>query len=316
MRSDAPVLVAPDSFKGTFGASEVAALVAAGLRAGGREAVELPLGDGGEGTMEALGGTLHQATVSDPLGRAVTASYALRDDDTAVVEAAQASGLALLSEYELDPWNASSRGTGELIAATGAADVLVAVGGTATMDGGAGAVEALRDAGVSPRLTLMCDVRTAWEDAPRVFGPQKGADAALVKRLERRFASLARSMPKDPRGVPMTGCAGGLSGGLWAGFGARLVPGAAFVLDELGFDSLMRSARFVVTGEGRLDEQTLAGKLVGEVATRCRQAGVACHAVVGQNALDPFRVRLLDISSVREAGDRAALERAGRELAT
>jgi len=315
MPSDAPVLVAPDSFKGTFSAAEVAALVASGLRAGGREAVELPLGDGGEGTMEVLGGSLHEATVTDPLGRPVVARYALRDDGVAVVEAAQASGLSLLSESELDPWNASSRGTGELVVATGASEVFVAVGGTATMDGGVGAVEALREAGVAPRMTLICDVRTAWEDAPRVFGPQKGADPALVKRLERRFASLARSMPKDPRGVPLTGCAGGLSGGLWAAFGARLVPGAAFVLDELGFDSLMRSARFVVTGEGRLDEQTLAGKLVGEVATRCRQAGVACHAVVGKNSLDPFRVRLLDISSVREAGDRRALRRSGRELA-
>ena len=113
----------------------------------------------------------------------------------------------------------------------------------------------------------------------------------------------------------MTGCAGGLSGALWAWCGARLVPGAAFVLDEVGFDGHMRAARFVITGEGRLDEQTLAGKLVGEVATRCRQSGVACHAVVGENALDPFRVRLLDISSVREAGDTETLEQAGRELA-
>jgi glycerate kinase len=137
----------------------------------------------------------------------------------------------------------------------------------------------------------------------------------MVKRLSRRFSSLASRAPKDPRGEPMTGCAGGLSGGLWAWFGARLVPGAAFVLDEVGFDARMREARFVVTGEGRLDEQTLAGKLVGEVATRCRQAGVACHAVVGENALDEFRVRLLDISSVREARDEKAMSRAGRELA-
>jgi glycerate kinase len=232
-----------------------------------------------------------------------------------VVEAAEASGLSLLADSELDPWNASSRGTGELIAATGAREVLVAVGGTATMDGGAGAVAALREAGVHPRLTVICDVRTAWEDAPRVFGPQKGADAKTVTRLERRFASLASGAPKDPRGEPMTGCAGGLSGALWSWMDARLVPGAAFVLDEVGFDAHMRASRFVVTGEGRLDEQTLAGKLVGEVATRCRQAGVACHAVVGENALDPFRVRVLDISSVREATDRRALRRAGRELA-
>jgi glycerate kinase len=319
MPSEAPVLVAPDSFKGTLPASGVAHSLAEGLRSGGREAVELPLGDGGEGTMEALvtarGGSYGEARVTDPLGRPVTARYGVIDGDTAVVEAAEASGLSLLRASELDPWSASSRGTGELIAATGASHVLVAVGGTATMDGGAGAVEALREAGFRGRITAICDVRTPWEDAPRVFGPQKGADDAMVRRLERRFASLAASAPRDPRGEPMSGCAGGLSGGLWAWLGARLVPGAAFVLDEVGFDAHMRAARFVVTGEGRLDEQTLAGKLVGEVATRCRQAGVACHAVVGQSELDEFRVRLLDIASVREAGDRKALTRAGRELA-
>ncbi|MFL5884605.1 MAG: glycerate kinase [Thermoleophilaceae bacterium] len=319
MPSEAPALVAPDSFKGTIPAADAAAAIAAGLRAGGREAIELPLGDGGEGTMDALlaarGGSLREAEVSDPLGRPVTARYAVLDDGTAVVEAAQASGLALLAESELDPWNTSSRGTGELIAATGAQDVLVAVGGTATMDGGAGAVEALQEAGFDGSITAICDVRTPWEDAPRVFGPQKGADPACVKRLEHRFATLAQKAPRDPRGEPNTGCAGGLSGGLWAWLGVRLVPGAAFVLDEVGFDGRMRAARFVVTGEGRLDEQTLAGKLVGEVATRCRQAGVGCHAVVGRDALDPFLVRLLDLASVREAGDVRALRQAGRELA-
>jgi glycerate kinase len=319
MPSEAPVLVAPDSFKGTFSAATVTSALAAGLRAGGRSAVELPLGDGGEGTMEALvaarGGSFASASVSDPLGRPVVARYGLIDEGTAVVEAAEASGLSLLSSSELDPWKASSRGVGELIVSSGASEVLVAVGGTATMDGGAGAVEALEEAGFGGRLTVICDVRTAWEDAPRVFGPQKGADAAMVNRLSRRFRSLASRAPKDPRGEPMTGCAGGLSGGLWAWFGARLVPGAAFVLDEVGFDARMREARFVVTGEGRLDSQTLAGKLVGEVATRCRQAGVACHAVVGENALDEFRVRLLDISSVREASDVRAMRRAGRDLA-
>lgn len=113
----------------------------------------------------------------------------------------------------------------------------------------------------------------------------------------------------------MTGCAGGLSGGLWAHLGARLVPGAPLVLDAIGFDARMRRARLVVTGEGRLDAQTLAGKAVGEVATRCRQSGVACHAVVGEHALDRFRSRVLDLASVTEAGDLAALQEAGRALA-
>jgi glycerate kinase len=114
----------------------------------------------------------------------------------------------------------------------------------------------------------------------------------------------------------MTGAAGGLAGGLWAHRGAKLVPGAPFVLDTIGFDAHMRAARFVITGEGRLDRQTLAGKAVFEVATRCRQAGVACHAVVGRDELETFEARLLDLSTVTEAGSKRRLRTAGRRLAT
>jgi glycerate kinase len=315
-----PILVAPDSFKGTFSAAQVAAAVARGLRAAGREAVELPIADGGEGTMDALGGELHTTTVGDPLGRPVEARFALMDGGrTAVVEAAEASGLRLVDESERDAWAASTRGTGELMVAAaeaGARSVVVAVGGSATTDGGAGALAALDEAGVDIPITVICDVRTAWEDAPRVFGPQKGAsDARTVKRLERRLDSLADRAPRDPRGVPMTGCAGGLSGGLWAYRGAKLVPGAAYVLDAVGFDDAMRAARFVVTGEGKLDAQTLEGKACAEVATRARQGGVACHAVVGRNELDEFRARVLDFGLVIEATTEAELEDAGRALA-
>jgi glycerate kinase len=189
------------------------------------------------------------------------------------------------------------------------------VGGSATTDGGAGALEALDEAGVKPKLEVLCDVRSTFEVAPRLFGPQKGADARTIKRLERRLDKLAAKAPRDPRGVKMTGAAGGLSGGLYAYRGARLVQGAAYVLDTLGFDERMRAARFVVTGEGRLDHQTLAGKAPGEVATRCRQSGVACHAVVGSNGMDEFEIRLLDLASVTEAKTRAKLRRAGMELA-
>ena len=112
----------------------------------------------------------------------------------------------------------------------------------------------------------------------------------------------------------MTGAAGGLSGGLWAAHGATLRSGAAYVLDAIGFDDRMRAAPFVVTGEGRLDDQTLQGKIVGEVATRCRQGGVTCHAVVGQNALEPFQERIIDLASVTEAGTLDELEAAGRAL--
>jgi glycerate kinase len=316
-----PALVAPDSFKGTFSAREVAAAIAAGLRAAGRDAVEFPVADGGEGTMDvlvgALGGELRTLTASDPLGRPVEASFAVLPDGTAVVETAQASGLGLVEERERDAWAASTRGTGELIVAAaeaGAERVLVTVGGSATTDGGAGALEALEEAGVRVELDVLVDVRTPFEQAARVFGPQKGADPPLVDRLERRLHDLASRLRRDPRGEPMTGAAGGLSGGLWAQHGARLVPGAAYVLDAIGFDAQMRAAAFVVTGEGRLDEQTLQGKIVGEVATRCRQGGVACHAVVGSNTLEPFQERVLDLASVTEATTLDELEQAGRAL--
>jgi glycerate 2-kinase len=313
-----PVLVAPDSFKGSFSAAEAAAAVAAGLRDAGRAAIELPVADGGEGTMDVLDGELRTARVSDPLGRPVEASFArLADGKTAVVETAQASGLGLVAEEERDAFAASTRGTGELIAAAveaGAEKVVVTVGGSATTDGGAGALEALE--GVDVELEVLCDVRTPWEQAARVFGPQKGADPVTVRRLERRLDALAESAPRDPRGEPMTGAAGGLSGGLWAFRGARLFPGAPYVLDAIGFDERMRESAFVVTGEGTLDDQTLQGKIVGEVATRCRQGGVACHAVVGRNALEPFKARILDLASVTEAGTLDSLRAAGRALVT
>jgi glycerate kinase len=317
------VLVAPDSFKGTLAAREVANAIAEGLRAAGRAASVMPVADGGEGTLEALGQALslepQTVRVSDPLGREIEAEFALAKD-TAVVETAAASGLGLVELSARDAVAASTRGTGQLIAAAaraGARRILVAVGGSATTDGGRGAIEAIRQAGGlgGAKLVVLCDVRTPFEDAARVFAPQKGASPDEVIRLSRRLARLARSYPRDPRGLPFTGAAGGLSGGLWAAFGAQLVPGAAFVLDEIGFDARMRDARAVITGEGRLDFQSLAGKAVAEVATRCRQAGVPCHAVVGQLGLDLFSRRILDLQRVLKAGTPAALEQAGRELA-
>jgi glycerate kinase len=317
IRRVAPVLVAPDKFKGTFGAAEVAAAIGAGLSDGGREVVELPIADGGEGTAAALGAEPVSARAVDALGREVDAEFGLLPGGEAVVEAASASGLWRLREGELDAWGATSAGTGQLIAAAvaaGARHVLVACGGTATVDGGAGMMGAVGDlCGVS--FTAVCDVRTPWEEAAAVFGPQKGADAETVARLRRRLAARARSMRRDPRGIAMTGCGGGISGALWSELGAKLVPGPAHVLDSLGFDALMHAAPFVVTGEGKLDQSTLAGKAVAEVATRCRQAGVWCHAVVGRSELDRFGTRVLDFASVREAPDLAALHAAGRALA-
>ncbi len=320
-----PVLVAPDSFKGTFSAARVAGAIGRGLERAGLMPPDLcPVADGGEGTLDALlphlGGELIGVEVSDALGRPVRAGFALVEDGgTALVETAAASGLSLVAEDERDAWAASTRGTGELIAAAvgaGARVVLVAVGGSAATDGGAGALEAIAEAGGlrGARVVVLCDVRTPFEAAPRVFGAQKGADPAMVARLERRLDELAATFPRDPRGVPMTGCAGGLSGGLWAACDAVLEPGAPWVLDALDFDVRMRAARAVVTGEGRLDQRTLQGKLVGEIGTRTRQAGVPLHAIVGRDELDPFGKRMIDLQVVLEATTLAELEAAGERL--
>src|SRR5579884_2889070 len=300
----ATILVAPDAFKGTFSAAEVAEAIGRGLTAAARTVDLCPIADGGEGTLEVLleplSLELRSAAVSDPLGRQVEASFGIRGK-LAVVESAAASGLSLVAPGERDPIRASTHGTGELIVA--------AVG--------AGAIRAIRAAGGLGRgqLVVLCDVRTAFEDAARVFGPQKGSDEGDVRRLTRRLHDLARRLPRDPRGVPMSGAAGGLAGGLWAAFGAELAAGAPFVLDAIGFDSRMRAARAVLTGEGKLDSQSLAGKAVSEVATRARQAGVPCHAIVGVRELDSFGARVLDLQAIVEARTTAEIERAAERLA-
>jgi glycerate kinase len=319
------VLVCPDAFKGTLRASQVAAALGRGLEAAGLEPPDLcPLADGGEGTAEvlltALGGETAAATVTGPLGDPVVAGYALVEDGgTAIVEVAQASGLALIAPDARDAEAASTRGTGELIAAAvsaGAQVVLVAAGGSATTDGGAGAITAIEEAGGlgGATLVVLCDVRTPFEAAAATFAPQKGARPDAVARLAARLEAFAATLPRDPRGMPLTGAAGGLSGGLWAAYGARLEPGAAFVCDALGLDERAVASRALITGEGRIDATTLEGKVVAEAAARGRRAGRAVHAVVGEDALGRQLALELGLTSVREAGTVEALERAGRAL--
>ncbi|HSD76328.1 MAG TPA: glycerate kinase [Solirubrobacteraceae bacterium] len=319
------VLVAPDKFKGTFRATEVAAAIGRGLEVAGCPPPDLcPVADGGDGTLEvlltALGGETAGADARDALGRPLRAGFALLEDGAVgVVEVAEASGLARIAPAERDAEAASSYGTGQLIAAAvdaGARVVLVAAGGSATTDGGAGAIAAIEDGGGlrGARLVVLCDVRTPFERAAEVFGPQKGADPDAVVRLRARLDALAGELPRDPRGVAMSGAAGGLAGGLWAAFGAVLEPGAPFVLGELGFDSRMRAARAVIVGEGRIDEQTLEGKIAGEIATRARQAGVPCFAIVGCDDLDAFGARMLDLQRVVEASTLDAVAAAAAEL--
>jgi glycerate kinase len=210
--------------------------------------------------------------------------------------------------------------------AAGARRVLVAVGGSATTDGGRGAIEALRQSeaafllctldgeqktNAEVRIEVLCDVRTPWEDAARVFAPQKGADPATVERLTARLHALAAELPRDPRGVPMTGCAGGLSGGLRA-HGAALRPGAEFVLDALDFDARLARADAVVSGEGRFDSQSLEGKIVGAIATRCARAGRPLHLIVGQSELSASLPA--GVASVTEASSLEEIRQAGAEL--
>jgi glycerate kinase len=318
-------LVAPDSFKGTFAAATVAEALARGLEAAGWEADRCPVADGGEGTLallvSALGGWLQTVSATDPLGRPVECELGWAGDagGTAIVEVAQASGLGLVSVEERDPWRASTRGTGELIARAvhgGAREILVAGGGSATTDGGRGAVEAIRAAGGlgAARLVVLCDVQTAFEDAPRVFGPQKGADEAMVARLQERLDAYAGELPRDPRGVPGTGVAGGLSGGLWAAFGAELRPGASAVFDALGVDARMSEAGLVVAGEGCLDEQSFGGKVVGELARRAAAAGVPIHVVAGSTTLDEAQWARAGLARVWVASTLEEIEAAGRSL--
>ena len=309
-------LVVPDSFKGTFSAPAVAHAVGRGLERAGLVVDPCPVADGGEGTMEALvaaiGGELVPTVAHDPLGRPIEAAFALLEGGrTAVVETAVASGLSLLAPDERDPWLASTLGTGELIRAalaTGAETVLIAVGGSATVDGGSGALEAL-GAHVGPgRLVVLCDVETTWERCAAVYGPQKGADAALVERLGARLEALAGTFPRDPRGVPRTGAAGGLSGALWAVLGARLDRGAERVLDAVAFQARLAAADVVIAGEGCLDEQTAEGKLLSVVAAQSHDAGVPVHALVGTRRLDDAGRRALGLRSITEASTLAALE--------
>jgi glycerate kinase len=245
--------------------------------------------------------------------------YALVGTDEAVVETASASGLSLIAEPERDPERASTYGTGELIVAGSrrASTILVGVGGSATTDGGRGALEAIEAGGGlgEARLACLCDVRIPWELAARAFAPQKGADQATVARLSARLEQYATELPRDPTGVPLTGAAGGLAGGLWAAYGAELADGARYIATRVGLDDRLRDAAAVVTGEGQLDATTLEGKTVSEVARRAATARVPVHAVVGRDASTAAERRALGLASVREASTPEELAAAAAALA-
>ncbi len=271
------LLAAPDKFRGTLTASDAAAAIAAGARRAGWTAVELPLADGGEGTLDVLGGGNRRTVVTGPLGDPVEAAWRLEEDGTALIEAAQACGLTLAGGPEgNDPLRATSRGVGELIAAAvaeGAERIVVFVGGVASTDGGAGATEAVPHPLLVP-LEVDCDVDARFLDAADVFAPQKGATPEQVQILRQRLAKLV--VPD----LPGSGAAGGLAGGLSA-LGARLVSGFDLVADRLGLDAQLRDADLVVTGEGLVDATSCTGKVVGRVLEHAAAAGIEALVVAG-----------------------------------
>jgi glycerate kinase len=321
------VLIAPQSFKGSADAVAVAAAIARGVRTvwPDAETVELPLADGGEGTVRALvratGGALRSARVHDPLLREIDAEWGvLGDRTTAVVEMAAANGLPLLREDERDPRITSTRGTGELIltaAMSGAHRIVIGIGGSATNDGGAGMARAfgyrffdregneLPEGGaalarlaridgqtdprlVRPSIDVACDVRNPLlgpEGASAVFGPQKGATPEMVRELDAALARYAdvleRFVRRPVRDVPGAGAAGGLGAGLVAFLDARLISGAKLVLEAVGFERRLDGAALVVTGEGRIDGQSIYGKLTHAVTVAARARGIPVVAVAG-----------------------------------
>jgi glycerate kinase len=250
--------------------------------------------------------------VHDPLGRARTARWLRLPDGRAVVEAASAIGLPLLAPEERDPLAASSRGFGELVAAalsSSPSSLVVALGGTATVDGGEGLLEVVRELQVS--TVALCDVDVPLGDAARLFGPQKGASDDVVAVLERRLAGRAELRPYAS--LPGAGAAGGLGAAL-AYLGAELAPGAAAVLDLLGFDAHVRGHDLVVTGEGRVDRTTLAGKAPGEVARRAAAAGVRCVVFGGRVEADVPGAETVALSGDPGRAE-LDLEELGRRLA-
>lgn len=312
-------LASPASLKGVLSAVDAAGCLTAGFRrVDGVTAEAAPVADGGEGTADilhaAFGGDWLETRVPDPFGRPVTARWLALPDGTAVVESAQAVGLPLLNANELDPLRATSRGLGELLLAvleTQPASILVGVGGTATVDGGKEMLDVAGDRLREVRLRVACDVRNPLlgpRGAARVFGPQKGADAAAVEELEARLAAIEQLVPY--REVPGAGAGGGL-GAAFAAAGGELSDGAELVLDLIGFDGRAQKADLVVTGEGTVDRTTFEGKAPGAVLARCDRLGVPAE-LFGGLVHDGLQAHALSGDPARAGAD---LEQLGEKLA-
>ncbi len=284
------VLAAVDKFRGTATAAEVARAVGHACWELGHDCDEAPVADGGEGTLDVLGGPNRSSIVTGPLGDPVDAPWRFHRG-TAVIEMALASGLALVGGVAgNDAVAASTTGTGELIDRAldlGAERIIVCLGGSATTDGGLGAVRAIHAPARlrAVELVVACDVRTRFTDAALVFAPQKGAGPAQVRMLTNRLERLVQ-MYRETYGVdvselPGAGAAGGLAGGL-AALGAELVPGFDLVAEEVGLFERVAAADLVITGEGHIDAQSFEGKVVGGVLDLAVHHGVAAAAIAGE----------------------------------
>lgn len=337
-------VVAPNAFKGTMTATQAAAAIAAGVREAyaAVDVVQVPVADGGDGTVEALvdanHGEYRMSRVEGPLGDPVDARYGLIDGGrTAVVELATASGLTLISPRRRDPRKTSTYGFGQLLDTArrdGVSTIIAGIGGSATNDGGAGMAQALgirlvdadgRDlprggaalvdlvrvdpSGLDPgwremKIRVASDVTnplTGPRGASAVYGPQKGADPATVEELDRALKRLGGVIGVDQ--VPGAGAAGGTGAGLLAFLGATLEPGAALVVEATGFDARLPGADVVITGEGRVDEQTGFGKAPGEVAKRATLAGIPVLLIAGAKGagwetLETPLVRVIDFEDL------------------
>jgi len=285
------------------------------------DALEAPVADGGEGTAAVLqavvGGGWRTAIVSDPLGRPIEAHWVVLPDGVAVLDSAEAVGLARLADDELDPLRATSRGLGELLLAVAAErprEILIGVGGTATVDGGVEMRAVVGRRLDEIKVRVACDVRNPLlgeRGAARIFGPQKGADPSAVEELETRLDALDELAPF--RDLPGAGAGGGL-GAAFAALGAELCEGAELVLDTIGFDGLAQRSELVVTGEGTVDATTLEGKAPGAVLRRCESLGVTCE-LFGGLVRDAVPAHALSGDPARAADDLEALgERLARAL--
>jgi glycerate kinase len=342
------ILIAPNAFKNSLDATAAAEAIREGLRQSKLKCTCecFPVGDGGDGTAALLiqkcGGMIMPAEVRDPLGRQIRARFGLIDNgSTAVIEMADASGLRLLRREEFDPLRATTFGTGELIKCAldkGASKIIIGIGGSATVDGGTGILQALGvrfmngggrvlsnlpedladlesidlsslDQRISHcALTVLCDVENSLlgeQGAAKVFGPQKGATGPVIKKLEAALAKLRdvmfRQAGKDLAAIKHGGAAGGVAAGLQGFLNATPVKGIDFFLDITGFEVALQKADLVITGEGSIDEQTMRGKGPFGVASRAKGKNIPVIGLAGRVVLAtdaPLRQYFIELLAI------------------